>query len=109
MRIATLYRIDNASTAERKVSDARHRLPNYIAAISLPGAAMKNIHRLIGLIAISALIGSCSKSDTGTGPDSAPVASVTVSVALSNLVVGQTTQATAVLKDADGNVLTNRT
>jgi len=39
----------------------------------------------------------------------APVATVSVSLGSSALVVGQTTQATAVLKDASGNVLTGRT
>jgi hypothetical protein len=39
----------------------------------------------------------------------APVATVTVSVGSSALIVGQTTQATAVLKDAGGTVLTGRT
>lgn len=38
-----------------------------------------------------------------------PVASVTVSLTLSSLTTGQTTQATAVTKDASGNVLTGRT
>ncbi|HEY2377991.1 MAG TPA: Ig-like domain-containing protein, partial [Gemmatimonadaceae bacterium] len=39
----------------------------------------------------------------------AAVATVSVSLGTSNLIVGQTTQATAVLKDASGNVLTGRT
>ena len=38
-----------------------------------------------------------------------PVASVTVTLASSSIGVGQTTQATAVLKDASGKVLTGRT
>ncbi|HKW12192.1 MAG TPA: Ig-like domain-containing protein [Gemmatimonadaceae bacterium] len=38
-----------------------------------------------------------------------PVASVTVSLGSSSLTIGQTTQATAVTKDASGNVLTGRT
>jgi hypothetical protein len=37
-----------------------------------------------------------------------PVASVTVALGTSSLTVGQTTRATALLKDANGNVLTNR-
>ena len=41
--------------------------------------------------------------------DPAPVASVQVTLANSNITVGSTTQATAVLKDANGNVLTGRT
>ncbi|HEY2379357.1 MAG TPA: Ig-like domain-containing protein, partial [Gemmatimonadaceae bacterium] len=39
----------------------------------------------------------------------AAVATVSVSLGTSNLIVGQTTQATAMLKDASGNVLTGRT
>lgn len=38
-----------------------------------------------------------------------PVSTVTVSLASSNLAVGQSTQASAVLKDANGDVLTGRT
>src|SRR4029077_2281137 len=38
-----------------------------------------------------------------------PVASVTVTLPLPNLTIGQTTQASAVTKDAGGNVLTGRT
>src|SRR5438067_3796787 len=38
-----------------------------------------------------------------------PVASVTVSLGASSVNIGQTTQATAVLKDASGNILTGRT
>ncbi|HEX9565321.1 MAG TPA: Ig-like domain-containing protein [Gemmatimonadaceae bacterium] len=46
---------------------------------------------------------------TVDAPPPAPVARVTVSLASSALEVGQTTQASAVLKDAAGNVLTGRT
>jgi uncharacterized protein YjdB len=42
-------------------------------------------------------------------PIAAPVASVSVSLAASALTVGATTQATALLKDVSGNVLTART
>jgi len=42
-------------------------------------------------------------------PAPAPVASVSATLASPSLTVGQTTQATAVLKDAAGNVLTGRT
>jgi uncharacterized protein YjdB len=42
-------------------------------------------------------------------PPPAAVATVTVSLGSSSLTAGQTTQATAVLKDANGNVLTGRT
>jgi uncharacterized protein YjdB len=51
-------------------------------------------------------------ADTATvtiaAPAPAPVASVTVQLNAATLTVGQTTQATAVTRDADGNVLTGR-
>ncbi|MDQ6611482.1 MAG: Ig-like domain-containing protein, partial [Gemmatimonadota bacterium] len=61
----------------------------------------------------STIIGSSEgKSDvkviTVTAPPPAPVASVTVSVAPNSIPAGQTAQASAVLKDADGNTLTGR-
>ncbi|HEX6024448.1 MAG TPA: Ig-like domain-containing protein [Solirubrobacter sp.] len=42
-------------------------------------------------------------------PPPAPVASITVSLAEPSISTGQTTQASAVLRDADGNILTGRT
>jgi chitinase len=50
---------------------------------------------------------SCSATDKGSGLPPA-VASVTVSLSSSGLFVGQTEQASAVVKDADGNILTDR-
>jgi len=46
---------------------------------------------------------------TTAPPPPAPVATVAVSLGASSLTTGQTTQATAVTKDASGNVLTGRT
>jgi len=46
---------------------------------------------------------------TTAPPPPAPVATVVVSLGASSLTTGQTTQATAVTKDAAGNVLTGRT
>ncbi|MEA2766397.1 MAG: hypothetical protein QOK07_2801, partial [Gemmatimonadaceae bacterium] len=50
---------------------------------------------------------SCSGSEKGSGLPPA-VASVSVSLPSSSLFVGQTEQATAVVNDADGNILTDR-
>ena len=47
-------------------------------------------------------------TETVSNPAPAPVASVTVTLASAGLTTGQTTQATAVTRDASGNVLTGR-
>ena len=46
---------------------------------------------------------------TVSAPSTAPVATLTVTLASPNIYTGSTTQATAVAKDANGNVLTGRT
>lgn len=64
-----------------------------------------------GVPLISALIVSCGGggSDGGTGPEApAPVATIAVSLAAPSIYVGETTQATATLRDAASNVLTGR-
>ena len=48
-------------------------------------------------------------SSTPTTPSPVPVASVSISLSAASLQVGQTAQATATTKDANGNVLTGRT
>ena len=60
-----------------------------------------------GSATITATADSASGSATLTVA-AASVAMVTVAVGASSLTVGQTTQATATVKDADGNVLTDR-
>jgi len=52
---------------------------------------------------------SGSATLTVTAPAPAPVASVAVSLSSASLVAGLTTQATATLRDAAGNILTGRT
>src|SRR5688500_10598418 len=59
----------------------------------------------------SATISAASEGKTGSSLITiiaAPVATVTVSVGSATILVGQTTQATVVLRDAGGNVLTGR-
>src|SRR5690348_11025216 len=64
-----------------------------------------------GVAAGSATITATSEGQSGTATitvTSVPVASVTVTPATASVGVGQTTQLTAVTKDANGNVLTGR-
>ena len=64
-----------------------------------------------GSASMSAVVDGITASTAVTvaAPGPAPVASVSATLASASLTVGQTTQATAVLKDAAGNVLTGRT
>ncbi|PYO35189.1 MAG: hypothetical protein DMD74_08225 [Gemmatimonadetes bacterium] len=63
-----------------------------------------------GTLNVNAVFGALSNLASGTTTAStAPVASVTVSPASANVVVGAVEQLTATLKDAAGNVLTGRT
>ena len=63
-----------------------------------------------GTLNVDAVFGGFSNIASGTTTAStAPVATVTVSPASSNLLVGQSLQLTATLKDASGNTLTGRT
>lgn len=68
---------------------------------------------ITGVAAGSATIFATSEGQTGSVTvnvsGAVPVASVTVSLAATSIAVGQTTQATATLRDANGNVLTGRT
>lgn len=58
----------------------------------------------------TALLTACGGGGGSTAPKSpAAVASITVTLASSSIPQGQTTQATATLRDASGAVLTNRT
>ena len=64
-----------------------------------------------GVAAGSVIIRASAGGVTGDASltvTTAPVASVTTTLAVSSLTVGQTTQATAVSKDASGNTLTGR-
>jgi uncharacterized protein YjdB len=79
-----------------------------VASVSSTGAVS-------GLAAGTTQITATSEGKTGSasltviaGPP-APVASVTVALGASSIQVGQGTQATATLKDANGNTLTGRT
>ncbi|PYO38145.1 MAG: hypothetical protein DMD29_14160, partial [Gemmatimonadetes bacterium] len=63
-----------------------------------------------GTLNVNAVFGALSNLASGTTTAStAPVASVTLSPASANVVVGAVEQLTATLKDAAGNVLTGRT
>ncbi len=79
-----------------------------IATVSASGV-------VTGVAAGSAVITGTSGSITGsanltvTAASTAPVSTVTVSLNSSSITTGQTTQATAVAKDAAGNVLSGRT
>lgn len=77
-----------------------------VASVGLGGV-------ITGVSAGSATITASSQGKSGTAGitvngTTVPVASVTVSAPSTSLTVGQTTQATAVTKDANGNVLTGR-
>ena len=62
-----------------------------------------------GTLNVDAVFGSVSNVASGsTVASTAPVATVTVSPASSNLAIGQTLQLVATLKDAAGNTLTGR-
>ena len=64
-----------------------------------------------GITTGAVIIRATSEGQTGDGTETvgvAPVATVTVSLANSSLSPGQTTQASAVARDASGNVLTGR-
>jgi len=62
-----------------------------------------------GTLNVNAVFGGLSTAATGTTAlKSAPVASVTVSPASSNVTAGQTVQLTATLNDGAGKVVTNR-
>jgi uncharacterized protein YjdB len=83
---------------------------------SNPGVATVGVTGLVtavtaGSANISAVVDGITTTATVTvtPPAPPPVASVSATLASASLTVGQTTQATAVLKDAAGNVLTGRT
>jgi uncharacterized protein YjdB len=84
-------------------------------ASSAPTIASVSADGLVtGIAGGSATISATSEGVVGqagvvVAATPAPVASVTVSLALSSVTVGQTTQASAVLKDGSGNVLSGRT
>jgi uncharacterized protein YjdB len=61
----------------------------------------------VGAATVTAVVEGVSGTSSIT-VSAAPVASVTVTPASSQIVVGQTVQLSATLKDASGNVLTNR-
>ncbi|HKR09486.1 MAG TPA: Ig-like domain-containing protein [Gemmatimonadaceae bacterium] len=78
-------------------------------------ATVSNAGLVSAVAAGSASITATSEGQTGSAtltvsvPPPVPVATVSVSLASSTINPGQTTQATAVLKDANGNQLTGRT
>jgi len=83
---------------------------------SAPSVASVSSSGLVtGLAAGSAVISATSEGKAGSAGVTiataapSPVASVSVSLGFSSLTVGSSGQATAVLKDAAGNVLTGRT
>lgn len=62
------------------------------------------------VVAGLALLGGCGGGGDGTtGPTTQPVATAEVALAPADIIVGQTSQATATLRDAAGTVLTGRT
>ena len=64
----------------------------------------------LAMTAVScALLQACSGGDNSVGPQAKPVNTVSVALAASQVQVGNTTQATATLRDADGATLTGRT
>ena len=76
--------------------------------VSARKAGGANIHAAVGGRGADAPVTVTAAPPPPPPPPPAPVATVTVSLASASLTVGQTTQATAVLKDASGNVLTGR-
>ena len=80
------------------------------ATIDASGRASALAAGTTNIVATSeGITGQTSMTVTTTPPPPpAPVASVSVTLASSNLTIGQTTQATAVTKDASGHVLTGR-
>ena len=75
-----------------------------IATVSATGV-------VTGISSGAVIIRATSEGQTGDGTETvgvAPVATVTVGLANSSLAPGQTTQASAVARDASGNVLTGR-
>ena len=79
-----------------------------IASVSDSGVVHALQAGRTGVIATSEGV-SAAASVTVSALPAPPVASVSVSLAASSLTVGQSTQATAVEKDASGNTLTGRT
>ena len=82
-----------------------------VATVSSSGLVQALVAGSTSITATSGGIsGQATLTVTATPPPPpAPVASVSVSLSSSSLTTGQTTQATAVLRDASGNVLTGRT
>src|SRR5207253_3147841 len=74
-------------------------------------ATVSSTGLVTGVAVGSATITATSEGKTGTSAITVtpiPVASVGVSLASASITVGQTTQASAVTRDANGNVLTGR-
>src|SRR5512143_530962 len=74
-------------------------------------ATVSAVGVVTGVTSGAAVIRATSETQTGDGTETvgvAPVATVTVNLGSSTLSPGQTTQATAVARDAYGNVLTGR-
>jgi hypothetical protein len=72
-------------------------------------ATVSAVGVVTGVSTSAVIIRATSEGQTGDGTEtvgSAPVATVTVNLASTSLAPGQTTQATAVARDANGNVLT---
>jgi len=81
---------------------------NAVATVSQSGLVSAGSSGTAQIIATSeGQSGSATLTVTAVPP--APVASVTVSLASNALVTGETTQATATMRDANNNVLTGRT
>ena len=86
------------------------------AAIEQPGGrkrrscgALRVGSRMAGLILLAGnTLGGCVGASANGGTDPVPVASVVVSLGVSTLLVGESAQATATVKDASGLPLTDR-
>ena len=61
------------------------------------------------VVAALSVLSACGGSDDTTGPVTQTVSSVSVTLANASIPAGQTTQATAIVRDASGTILTGRT
>jgi uncharacterized protein YjdB len=104
---ATPFDAQGNALTGRTVSDWTSSNPT-IASVNAGGVVTTIA---AGTVTISATIEGVigTSAPLTVTPVTIPVASVTVSLGASSLIVGQTTQATATARDAQGNILTGRT
>jgi uncharacterized protein YjdB len=107
--------VGEATTATASVKDANGSpLSGRVVAWATSDPTVATVTQSGAVTALKAGTTSVSASSEGRSGAAtltvtpAPVASVIVSLAASALNIGQTTQATAIVKDASGNVLTGR-